>query len=86
MEMKNLVYRSIYVHTSKRFLTCRKILRHGAYDITSTQKKGKLRILLSLKPSLSAGIDTTNLGSNCKHYTTDNDDLVLIMTSTNLSL
>jgi hypothetical protein len=72
-----LALRSILVHTSKGFLTCLKVLRHGADDFTSLPKKVVLRVFIVLKnPSPSAGFEPANLGSrsrNAKHYTTEDD-------------
>jgi hypothetical protein len=45
--------------------TCRKILRHVADGFTFPLKQGVLRIFIALKkPSLSAGFEPANLGSN----------------------
>jgi hypothetical protein len=76
-EIMNLALRSIFIHTSKGCLTCRKILQHGADGFTSPPKKGLLRIFIALNPSSSAGIETANLGSNGKHAshcTKENDN------------
>jgi hypothetical protein len=48
-KIMNLALRSIFVHTSKWFLTCRKILRHGADGFASTPNEGVLRIFVTLK-------------------------------------
>jgi hypothetical protein len=48
-EIMNLALGSIFVHTSKRFLTCCKILRHGADGFASTLNEGVLRIFMALK-------------------------------------
>jgi hypothetical protein len=78
----NLALRSIFVHTSKGFLTCLRILRHGADGFISRRKEGVLRIFIALKnPSHSAGYEPANVWSNVKHthcYTTE-DDLFLPM-------
>jgi hypothetical protein len=50
-EIINLALRRVFVHTWKGFLTCRKILRHGANGFTSTPKEGVLRIIWPLKIS-----------------------------------
>jgi hypothetical protein len=67
----------IFVHTSKRYLTCRNVLIHEASGFTSLPKEGVLRICIALKsPSLSGGIETVNLGSNdnqANHYATEDD-------------
>jgi hypothetical protein len=59
-------------------LTCRKILRHGADGFTSPPKEAVLRIFIDFKnPSLLAGFEPANLGSNGKldnNYTTGNDN------------
>jgi hypothetical protein len=50
------------------FLTCRKILRHGADGFTSPPKEVVLRIFIILKNSSSShGFEHENLASN-KHY------------------
>jgi hypothetical protein len=63
-------------HALKGYLTCGTMLRHGACGIISPPNEGVLRILIVLKnPSLSAGFEPENLGSNGKHpnqYTTEN--------------
>jgi hypothetical protein len=48
-EIINLALQSIFVHTSKGFLTCRKILRHKFDGFASSPKEGVLRILSPLK-------------------------------------
>jgi hypothetical protein len=62
----------------KSYLTCRKILQHGADGFTSRPKKVMLRIFIALKnTSLSAGFEPLYPGSNGKHdnlYTTNDDD------------
>jgi hypothetical protein len=59
------------------FLTCRKILQHGADGFTSPPKKVVLQNFIAFKNSaLSEGLEPVNLGSNGKHdknYTADND-------------
>jgi hypothetical protein len=47
--MMNLTLRSMFVHTWKRFFTCRKILRLQASGFNSPRKEGVLRILSLLK-------------------------------------
>jgi hypothetical protein len=50
------------------FLTCHKILRHGAGGFTSRPKEVVLRIFIAFKsPSLSAGLESVNLVSNGKY-------------------
>jgi hypothetical protein len=66
--MMSLALRSIFDHTSNGFLTCRKILQHGTDSFASPFKEVLLMIFIALKnPSLSAGIEPANLGSNGKH-------------------
>jgi hypothetical protein len=56
-EMMNLAFQSIFAHTSKGSLTCRKIFIHGADGFTSPPKEGVLRNFISLKnPSLSLSL------------------------------
>jgi hypothetical protein len=61
----------------KKSLTCREVLRHGADGFTSPPKEAVLRIFIALKnPSLSAGFEPANRGSNSNHdnhYTIQND-------------
>jgi hypothetical protein len=45
----NLAVRSIFVHASKGFLTCRKILRHGAAGFPSAQRNECCSFLLPLE-------------------------------------
>jgi hypothetical protein len=45
----NLALRGVFVHTSKGFLTCRKVLWHGANGFTSPPKKDVLRIFITLE-------------------------------------
>jgi hypothetical protein len=75
--MINVSLRSIFVHTSKGFLTCRKTLRNGADGFTFPPNEGVLRIIIALKNSSpSAGIEPAKLKSNGKHashYTTKDD-------------
>jgi len=72
-EMMNLALRSIFVHTSKGSLTCRKIFRHGADGFTSPPKEGVLRNFISLKnPSLSlsrSGFNPQILGQTASTLT-----------------
>jgi hypothetical protein len=76
-----LAKQPIFVHTSKEFLICRMILRHGADGFTSVPKGSVLRIFIALKnPSSSAGFEPANLGSNGMHannYTTEDDFMEL---------
>jgi hypothetical protein len=64
------------------FLTCRKILRHGADGFTSPPKEVVLWMYMTPKnQSLSAGFEPANLGSNGKHdnhYTTEDDSIVVL--------
>jgi hypothetical protein len=63
-ELTNLALRSIFGHTSKRFLTCRKIL-DGADGFTSPPMEVALPIFI-----------VANLGSNGKYasqYTANNE-------------
>jgi hypothetical protein len=46
-EIMNFTFRSICVHTSKGFLTCRKTL-HVADGFTSTSNEGVLRTFIAL--------------------------------------
>jgi hypothetical protein len=46
-EIMNLAFQSIFVHTSKGFLACCKILRHGASGLASCPKEGVLRIFIA---------------------------------------
>jgi hypothetical protein len=46
---KWLALPSIFVHTSKRCLTCRKTLRRVANGFTSPPKEGVLRIIIALR-------------------------------------
>jgi hypothetical protein len=48
-EIMDLGLRSIFVHTLKGFLTCRKILRLGADGFTSPPYEGLLPIFIALK-------------------------------------
>jgi hypothetical protein len=76
----NFALRSIFVHTWKGFLTCRKILRHAADGFNFPPKEDVLRIFIALKnPSPSAGIEHANLESNGKHasYCTTEDNCPL---------
>jgi hypothetical protein len=80
--MMTLALRSSFGPTSKGFLTCGKILRHGADGFTSPPKEGVLRIFIALKNTLpSAYIKPANLGSigkHASHYTTEDDFGVMI--------
>jgi hypothetical protein len=56
--MMNLALRIIFDHTSKGYLTRRKILRHGADGFASAPKEDVIRIFIALKnPSLSVGFE-----------------------------
>jgi hypothetical protein len=50
-KIMTLALRIIFTHTSKEFLTCRKILRHWADGFTSGWKEGMLWILIAIKNS-----------------------------------
>jgi hypothetical protein len=66
---ENLVYPSPW--DFKRFLTCRKILRHGTSGFTSHPKEGVLRIFIALKnPSPWPGSTFESNGKQTNHYTT----------------
>jgi hypothetical protein len=73
-EWNNLALQIIFVHSSKGFLTFRKILQ-GADGFTAPPKEGVLRIFIAFKNrSPWAGIEPPNLCSNGKHaslYTTE---------------
>jgi hypothetical protein len=60
--------------TPKRYLTCRKILRHGTSGFTSHPKEDVLRIFIVLKnQSPWSGSNPASFGSSGKHtnhYTT----------------
>jgi hypothetical protein len=76
-KIMNLALQSISIYTFKGSLTNRNILLHGADGFTSPPKEGVLQIFITHKnPSLSAGFEPVNLGSNGKndnHYTTEDD-------------
>jgi hypothetical protein len=56
--MMDLALRSIFVHTHKRFFTCRKILLHGAFGSAFTTKEDVLRIFIALtNPSPLPGLN-----------------------------
>jgi hypothetical protein len=59
----NLALEVYIVYTFKWFLTCRKILRHGADAFIFLLKEGMLRILTALKNQTvpSAGVEPKNL-------------------------
>jgi hypothetical protein len=60
--------RSIFVYTSKGFLTCCKIVRHGASGFTSCPKEGMPQIFNARKnASPSGGFEPTILGHSGKH-------------------
>jgi hypothetical protein len=46
----NLALRSISVHTSKWFLTCRKVFRYRVDDFTSPPQESFLRIFIAYRP------------------------------------
>jgi hypothetical protein len=62
-EMMNLALWCIFVYTLKGiFLTCCKILQHGANGFTFSAKEGMLQIFVALKnPSPSAWFECANL-------------------------
>jgi hypothetical protein len=67
----NLPLKITFVHISKVFKICGKILGHGAVGFTSPPKKGFCGFL-----SLLARTEHANLGSNCNHanhYSTGDD-------------
>jgi hypothetical protein len=47
-EIMTFDLRSIFSHSSKCFLTCRKILQHGVDGFTSSPKECVLRIFIAL--------------------------------------
>jgi hypothetical protein len=58
---------TVSLHILKSFLTCSKILQHGANGFTCL-KEGMLRIFIIHKnPSPSAGFEPMNLVTNGKH-------------------
>jgi hypothetical protein len=64
---ENLAY-NIFLSYFKGFLSCRKILRHGADSFTFPPKEGVLPIFIALKnTSPSAGSEPVNFGYNGKH-------------------
>jgi hypothetical protein len=66
--MMNLTLWRIFLHTCKLFLTCRKFSRCKAFGFTSLPNEVAQRIFIALKnPSLYAGFEPANLGSNGKH-------------------
>jgi hypothetical protein len=64
-------------NTLKGYLTCPKFLLLGVDGFTSPPAEGVLRIFITIKNSSpSAGFQTANLPSNCKHanhYITKDD-------------
>jgi hypothetical protein len=74
----NFAY-EVSLSCSAGFLTCRKIIRHGADGFTSTPKEVVLRIFIAFNnPSSSAGFEPANLmssGKNDNHKTTEADTL-----------
>jgi hypothetical protein len=63
-------------HTSKGFLTCRKILRHEVDSFTTPPREVELLIIAFKNLSPPAGIQPAKLGSHGKHashYTTEDD-------------
>jgi hypothetical protein len=64
----NFPLRCIFVHTSKGYVTCHKIIRHGANSFTSPSKEGVLRNFIVPKiPLFSGGVEPAKLGSIGKH-------------------
>jgi hypothetical protein len=60
--MMNLALQSIFVHTFKWFIICRKFL-HGASGFTYPLKEGVLQIFISLKnPLPRPGLNLQTLG------------------------
>jgi hypothetical protein len=88
-EMMHLALQSTFVNTSKGHLICRKILRHGADDFTSTEgRKACCGFLITLKnPSPSTGTEPASLwfnGKHANHYTTK-DDIIIQVTRTSVT-
>jgi hypothetical protein len=77
-EIIRLALQSITVCTSKRSLTCHKVLRHGTDSFTSPPNEVVLRVFIVLKNSSpTARFKPANLGSNgrhANHYTTEDDE------------
>jgi hypothetical protein len=63
-EIMNLALRSIFVHTSKGFLICRKILGRGADDFTSPPTKAEREHSKASLPSLS--VDSESVVSHIR--------------------
>jgi hypothetical protein len=67
----NLALRSIFVHTCRWFITCRKILQHGNGGFISSPKEGVLRIVIDLKnPLHRLGLNPRTLGLMASTATT----------------
>jgi hypothetical protein len=84
----NSAYQYLF-HTSQRYLTCRRILRHGAMASLPLRRNSFCDFIAIKNPSSSAGFQPANLGSNCKHnnhYTTENDEHLLREISTRLEV
>jgi hypothetical protein len=67
---------SIFVYISKGFLTCRKISRMGPTALLALRRKACCWLIGLKNPSLSAGFENVNLGSNdnhANHYATEDD-------------
>jgi hypothetical protein len=75
----NFALRSIFLHTSKGSLTCRKILQHGVDGFYLPPKEDVLWIFIFVKnPPPSAGVEPSNLGSRDKHanhFTPEDDSM-----------
>jgi hypothetical protein len=73
--MMNMTLQSIFVHTSKWFFACLKILQHEVSGYTSPVKEGMLQIFISLKNPLPwLGLNPWTFGpvaSTLNHYTTE---------------
>jgi hypothetical protein len=64
----NLALRSIFVHTSKRYLTCRKILRLGADDFASLPKEVVLRTCMASEThGCRPGLNAYTLDPTARH-------------------
>jgi hypothetical protein len=72
-EIMNLALRSIYVHTSKVFFTCCKILRHGPPDLLPLRRKACCGFLSHLGPTTSTVIITQPRQLNFIVNTTTNN-------------
>jgi hypothetical protein len=63
---------SIFVHTSKGPLTCRKFLRRGADSFASPPKEGVLRIFIALGRVWTGNLRSNGMHAN--HYKTEDDN------------